>query len=104
MRHQLQVPAGITTRKIRIVHDPKASARGASFDNERLEFLGDRVLGLVVTDMLFRAYPEATQGELAVRLNGQVSGAACAEIADEIGLTPLIHAEAAHYHLRAPES
>jgi ribonuclease-3 len=71
-----------------------SSARGASFDNERLEFLGDRVLGLVVTDMLFRAYPEATQGELAVRLSFLVSGAACAEIADEIGLTPLIHAEA----------
>ena len=71
-----------------------SSARGASFDNERLEFLGDRVLGLVVTDMLFRAWPEATQGELAVRLSFLVSGAACAEIADEIGLTGLIHAEA----------
>jgi ribonuclease-3 len=71
-----------------------SSARGASFDNERLEFLGDRVLGLVVTDMLFRAYPEATQGELAVRLSFLVSGSACAEIADEIGLTGIIHAEA----------
>jgi len=52
------------------------------------------VLGLVVTDMLFRFYPDATQGELAVRLSLLVSGAACAEIANEIGLTGLIHAEA----------
>jgi ribonuclease-3 len=72
-----------------------SSARGVTFDNERLEFLGDRVLGLAITEMLFKAYPEATQGELAVRLNALVSGAACAAVADEIGLTRLIHANAA---------
>jgi ribonuclease-3 len=71
-----------------------SSARGKLLDNERLEFLGDRVLGLVVTDMLFKALPDATQGELAVRLSALVSGAACAEVADEIGLTKLIHADA----------
>ncbi len=70
-----------------------SSARGKSYDNERLEFLGDRVLGLVVTEMLFKAYPEATQGELAVRLSALVSGAMCAEIAEQIGLSPLIHAD-----------
>ena len=70
-----------------------SSARGKTYDNERLEFLGDRVLGLVVTEMLFSAYPDATQGELAVRLSALVSGATCAEIADRIGLVPLIHAD-----------
>ena len=70
-----------------------SSARGKSYDNERLEFLGDRVLGLVVTEMLFKAYPDATQGELAVRLSALVSGAMCAEIAEQIGLLPLIHAD-----------
>lgn len=70
-----------------------SSARGKAYDNERLEFLGDRVLGLVVTEMLFSAYPEATQGELAVRLSALVSGATCAEVADVIGLVPLIHAD-----------
>lgn len=70
-----------------------SSARGKTYDNERLEFLGDRVLGLVVTDMLFSTYPEATQGELAVRLSALVSGATCAEIAESIGLVPLIHAD-----------
>ena len=71
-----------------------SSARGKADDNERLEFLGDRVLGLIVTEMLFNAYPDAPQGELAVRLSGLVSGATCAEIADEIGLVRLIHADA----------
>ncbi len=63
-------------------------------DNERLEFLGDRVLGVVVADLLFHAFPDADQGELAVRHSALVSGETCAEIADETGLTPLIHADA----------
>lgn len=70
-----------------------SSARGKAHDNERLEFLGDRVLGLTVTDMLFTAYPDATQGELAVRLSTLVSGATCAEVAGEIGLERFIHAD-----------
>jgi ribonuclease III len=70
-----------------------SSARGKAADNERLEFLGDRVLGLIVTEMLFKSYPEATQGELAVRLSALVSGTMCAEIAEEMELVPLIHAD-----------
>ena len=61
-------------------------------NNERLEFLGDRILGLIVADMLWRAYPQAPQGELAVRLNALVSGATCAEIALELGLQDFIRA------------
>ncbi len=62
-------------------------------DNERLEFLGDRVLGLIVADLLFHAYPDADQGELAVRHSALVSGDTCAEIAGETGLAELIHAD-----------
>lgn len=73
-----------------------SSVRGkVGADNERLEFLGDRVLALVIADMLFRLYPDAHQGELAVRLSALVSGDACAEIAEEIGIVDLIHADAA---------
>ncbi|MEL7274798.1 MAG: ribonuclease III [Pseudomonadota bacterium] len=57
---------------------------------ERLEFLGDRVLGLCISQMLFRAFPNAREGELSVRLNALVSGNTCAEIADEIGLADFI--------------
>lgn len=73
-----------------------SSVRGkVGTDNERLEFLGDRVLALVVTEMLFRLYPNASQGELAVRLSSLVSGDACAEVAEEIGIVEFIHADAA---------
>jgi ribonuclease-3 len=53
---------------------------------ERLEFLGDRVLGLVVADMLEERFPNAPEGELSRRLARLVSGEACAEVGREIGL------------------
>lgn len=55
-------------------------------DNERLEFLGDRVLGLVVADRLFTNYPNDQEGALARRLNALVRKETCAEVAREIGL------------------
>jgi len=68
-----------------------ASARGsAGEDYERLEFLGDRVLGLVIAEMLFSAYSTATEGELSVRLNALVNAETLAELAEEIGLSDLI--------------
>lgn len=68
-----------------------ASARGRDgADYERLEFLGDRVLGLVVAEMLFRDYPSANEGELSVRLNQLVSAETCAAVAEEIGLHEFI--------------
>lgn len=54
--------------------------------NERLEFLGDRVLGLVVAESLMIRFPQASEGELARRLNGLVSGATCARVAERIGV------------------
>jgi ribonuclease-3 len=70
-----------------------SARRHAGSDYERLEFLGDRVLGLVVAEMLFKAFPRAPEGELAVRLNALVSGATCADVAEEIGLSDLIRAD-----------
>lgn len=64
-----------------------ASARTNKTDNyERLEFLGDRVLGLCIAELLFRTFVTATEGELSVRLNQLVSADTCAEIADEMQL------------------
>jgi ribonuclease III len=51
---------------------------------QRLEFLGDRVLALVVAEMLFQAFPRAPEGELAQRLTGLVRNETCADVA--IGL------------------
>lgn len=71
-----------------------ASARSshAGVDYERFEFLGDRVLGLVVADMLLGAFPDAAEGELSLRLNALVNAEALSEIAEEIGLPQLIRA------------
>ena len=64
-------------------HDPAATY-------QRLEFLGDRVLGLVVADMLITAYPDAVEGELARRLARLVSGETCAEVAMDMGLDAFV--------------
>jgi ribonuclease-3 len=53
---------------------------------QRLEFLGDRVLGLVVADMLYRRYPKSNEGELSRSLNTLVRKETCAEIARQLDL------------------
>ena len=55
-------------------------------DNERLEFLGDAVLGLVVAEALFAAHPEWHEGELTRVRSGLVSRQRMAQVAEEIGL------------------
>jgi len=55
-------------------------------DNQRLEFLGDRVLGLVMAEALLAADPDAREGQLAPRFNALVRKEACADVAREIGL------------------
>jgi len=52
---------------------------------ERLEFLGDRVLGLVVAEWLFELFPDEQEGQLSKRLNALVTGAVCAEVARGLG-------------------
>ena len=64
-------------------HDPAATY-------QRLEFLGDRVLGLVVADMLISAYSDAAEGELARRLARLVSGETCADVALDMGLEAIV--------------
>ena len=53
---------------------------------QRLEFLGDHVLGLIISDMLFRAFPKADEGELSRRLADLVRREACADVARAIEL------------------
>jgi ribonuclease III len=59
-------------------------------DNERLEFLGDRVLGLAIAELLTQTFPQASEGELARRYNQLVRAETCAEIAKEWELGQLI--------------
>src|SRR5580700_2710119 len=61
-------------------------SRNRAGSYQRLEFLGDHVLGLVISDMLFRAFPKADEGELSRRLADLVRKETCAEIAITIEL------------------
>jgi len=57
---------------------------------ERLEFLGDRVLGMVIANALYRRYPNEPEGYLSRRYNGLVDRETCAENGREIGVPALI--------------
>ncbi len=57
---------------------------------ERLEFLGDRVLGLVIADMLYDAFPQEDEGALAKRLVALVRRETLADVATYLGVGPLI--------------
>jgi len=59
-------------------------------DKQRLEFLGDRVLGLIISDALLKADEEASEGLLAPRFNALVRKECCAEVAEEIDLGAVI--------------
>lgn len=73
--------------------DPAAGSELAdtlSDNYQRLEFLGDRVLGLVMAQALVEAFPHAAEGELALRLNALVNRDACAAAARAAELGPAI--------------
>lgn len=79
--HDFSDPA----RLERAVTHPSA-ATGMRPDNQRLEFLGDRVLGLIMAEHLMRRFPDLPEGELAPRFNALVRREALARIAGEIEL------------------
>lgn len=69
-----------------LTHRSYAHEAGGIPTNERLEFLGDAVLGLVVTEHLFRAHPAESEGELAKMRSATVSQRALAGVARTLGL------------------
>jgi ribonuclease-3 len=73
-----------------LTHASVRSGRSARENNERLEFLGDRVLGLAIAEMLAESHPDDTEGELAKRFNRLVRGQACAAVARRIELGPYL--------------
>ncbi len=69
-----------------LTHASVRGSRKACPDNERLEFIGDRVLGLAMVEVLHEAFPDASEGELARRYNRLVKGETCAKVGRELGL------------------
>ncbi len=72
------------------VHESAVKERRASHSNERLEFLGDALLGFIVSRSLYERYPSADEGELALRKASLVSDAALATTAERLGIEPLL--------------
>ncbi|HEY7301895.1 MAG TPA: ribonuclease III [Xanthobacteraceae bacterium] len=75
-----------------------AGARNRAASYQRLEFLGDHVLGLVISDMLFASFPRADEGELSRRLAELVRREACADVARSIGLGAVIRLGSSEEH------
>ncbi len=73
-----------------LTHRSFAYEAGGLPTNERLEFLGDSVLGVVVTDRLFRDHPDLPEGDLAKMRAACVSQRALADVAKEVGLGPCV--------------
>ena len=69
-----------------LTHASVRSVAAKRHDNERLEFLGDRVLGLAVAEMLHDTLPNHQEGDLARYFNRLVRGATCAAVGREIGI------------------
>lgn len=77
-------------RETALTHRSFAFEQDLETTNERLEFLGDSVLGLVVTDMAFDAFPRLPEGELAKLRAAIVNAQALADVARSLGLGELV--------------
>lgn len=87
---RLGVPIDPELLVLALTHRSFAYEAGGLPTNERLEFLGDSVLGVVVTDRIFRDHPDRDEGDLAKIRAACVSQRALAEVAREIDLGPCI--------------
>jgi ribonuclease III len=73
---------------------PKSAA-----NYERLEFVGDRVLGLVIAEALYRQHGRDTEGKLAARHSAMVRGDVCADVAERLGLADIVKVGSAERRL-----
>ena len=83
---RLGLPIAVEQLELALTHRSYAYENGGLPTNERLEFLGDAVLGLVVTDTLFAAHPDLPEGQLAKLRAAVVNSRALAGVARELGL------------------
>ena len=77
---------GASPRDLGLYQEALTHGSSGAGDYQRLEFLGDRVLGLVIASELFRRFPKAAEGELSSRLHALASGETCAKIAQGLDL------------------
>ena len=80
---------GYRFRNLTLLQEALTHASGANHrlvSNERLEFLGDAILGAIVCDLLFRKFPEYLEGDLTKIKSIVVSRRTCAKISEELGI------------------
>ncbi len=90
-RKDIQELAGVKFKDVSLLdraftHTSAVPGEAADWSNERLEFLGDRVLGLVAANQLIARFEKEREGGLAPRLNALVSRETCAKVAAELQL------------------
>jgi ribonuclease III len=78
----------LAARALTHLSAPATTGQGRLDSYQRLEFLGDRVLGLAIAEMLYEAFPQASEGELSMRLATLVRRETCAEVAREWDVGP----------------
>lgn len=77
---------GVAPRELALYQRAVTHGSQAAANYERLEFLGDRVLGLTIAEWLYERFADEAEGALSKRLNALVTGPVCAEIARELAL------------------
>lgn len=82
--------ADLSLLKTALTHPSYAAEHVDADTYDRLEFLGDAVLGFIVADYVFERFPEAAEGVLTRRKHHAVSREALAEVAEELGLADLV--------------
>lgn len=91
LQHRLGVTIDAALLDLALTHRSFAYENGGLPTNERLEFLGDSVLGIVVTDAVYRTYPDWSEGRLAKLRAAVVNSVALAEVARGLGLGDHLH-------------
>jgi ribonuclease-3 len=86
----LQAVLGATPRQPELFFQALTHRSAQHENNERLEFLGDAVLGMVVAEELYRRFPDADEGTLSRLRSRLVSTAPLAQIGSEIGIGPVL--------------
>lgn len=81
-----------------LTHNSALSGGNRGNSYQRLEFLGDHVLGLVISDMLYKAFPRANEGELSRRLSDLVRKETCADVARAMDIGPALKLGSSESH------
>lgn len=86
-----------------MTHRSATHGKTAEWSNERLEFLGDRVLALVMVETLLERFPKLREGELAPRFNRMVSRETCAVVGAQLGLGQFLIVDRSERSTGGPE-